>query len=325
MPAGYDEREAERRAEDRAYSRDSSGRNPYGRMGDSYRQPSEYREMNDAERIFQHLPFGIGESIQADQARRDQLLRDAKQEAYVNDLIDLMPSIENLVPEYSLEATRDEYGNLLMGSSELESMGPNRAHRALEALGGIIDQGGYTEADRAASRQAAMAQGQQLRSNTDAIIQQMSAQGMGGSGAELAARLSAAQQAAMGNAMSDAMVQQAAMQRALQAMQGYGALGSTMYGQDMSRRGQIDAYNQANMDWRRGRETRNTQIANQQQDARVAAHQTAHQNRERAAALATQQYNNQGQTAQQQYQNQRDAKRSQDAAFGTIYTTAAGG
>lgn len=210
------------------------------------------------------------------------------------------PSVDDLTTRYYLEDTVDEYGNLIGDPSQLEGLderGTGHQQAAMTALQQLMGSGPTSaelETARQQRRLGAMERGQQLRGANEAALQQMSARGMGGSGAELAARLGASQAMAQGQAMSDAAtqaaLQQQAMQRQFAAIQGYQGGANTLAQQEMARRGALDAFNQSNLDWRRGQETRNTAWANQGQESRTQARQQVHDNAERAAAGMTNQY-----------------------------------
>lgn len=276
MPAGYEEEERRRRREEGA-AQTSEWEHAYPQ--------GEPANISDFDRSIEGVPIIDwllgGEDRRA--AARDEAER-AEASLLWRSLLRRAPTAEDLTPNYYLEAGADEFGSLAGGASQLEGLGQGGSgdqHVALAALRQLYESGGYTDADAAARRLSAMERGQQLRGVNEATLQQMQARGMGGSGAELAARLSASQTLSQGQAMSDAAMQQAAMQRALAALQGYGGMATDMRSQEMGRRSAIDAWNQANMGWRRDRETRNTSTANRQQDSRVAARQAAYQNQER--------------------------------------------
>lgn len=308
MPAGYDIEEARRREReqrtrdagaggntreyrgnddwivnesyDEAHSGGGGvGGSPYSAAADAYMDPEGYW-MNAGTSFLDNLTGKAAldsEARAAAQAERDRamLLR----------LAESAPSAEDLTPEYYLEAGRDQFGSLAGGPSALGGMRQADQQRALGSLAELMG-GGLTQADRDALNAQRLQQGQMLRGANDAAIQQMNARGMGGGGAELASRLGGSAAYANANAMGDASISQAAQQRALQAIQGYGSLSSTMYGQEMARRQALDAYNTGNLDWRRGRETRNTGWANRQQDARTAARQQSYENQERSVHAA---------------------------------------
>lgn len=210
------------------------------------------------------------------------------------------PSVEQLTTDYGRERNRDEYGNLLGDPSQLTGMPASQQRDALgqisasQAALSELMRGGMTAADRQALTAQRLQQGQQLRGANQAAIQQMGARGMGGGGAELAARLGGSQSYANASAMGDAAIMGGAQQRALQAMQSHGSLGAAyggiagqMNAQEMQRRQAIDAYNQANYGWRRGRESRNTAWGNQGRESASQAQQQAFENRARTVTGAS--------------------------------------
>jgi hypothetical protein len=207
-------------------------------------------------------------------------------------LAETAPGEEDLSVDYRGEASRDEYGDLLGPENAVngQSAGLDAQRAALRSLQGLVDSGGYTRADQAARNEAAMATGQRLRGANQAALQQAQARGMGGGGAEMAARLSGSQAQAMGNAQADSQIQQAAMMRALQAMQSQGALGGSLNSGELARQQAFNTFNQQNMDWRRQREGRNAAWANRGAESRSAAAQQAYENRERIAAGLTNQW-----------------------------------
>ncbi len=231
------------------------------------------------------------------------------------------PSVEDLTQQYSGEGDTDEYGNLIGGPSELEGLGPNEDQQAaLAALRGLYEQGGYTSADRMAQNAARSQNAQQVGSMNQAALRGLEARGGGGSGAALAAQLGGSQALANANTQSDAAIQQAAMQRALQAMQGAGSLSTSMQSQELARRGALDNFNQNQLDWRRGRETRNTNTSNRQQDANVNAQQQQYGNRMDWAAGMTGQYSG----AQDDRRNDLQMRNEQDEAGADLIGTIIG-
>lgn len=329
MPAGYDEREAQEREDDDTYGTDPR------RFGQSSHHSAEVQQgLNDWDKFWAYVPI-FGDEARNKQARLDQQSKYEDAQNLIRQLMASAPTAGDLTPEYYQEAGADEYGDMLGGPSALESMNPAGSDQqvaAMSALMHLYNTGGYTDADRRMAaeqrRAAAMQLGQQLRGANEATLQQMGARGMGGSGAELAARLAGSQAMAQSQAGYDANVNaammQSAQQRALEALSGYGNMAGQVASQDLQRRQALDAYNQTNLDWRRQREARNTQTANQQQDARVAARQTAYQNREHQAALGTNQYNQGAQTSLQQQQLQQQQANQYAQMIGTVATTLAG-
>ena len=319
MPSEYERerdrrrREAEREREERdaAIARDRERR--ANDTGAPY-QPSDFDEGS--------ADIPIWGWLSGAQARRDALAQREAEDRMMNYWASLggdMPSAGELTPDYALEGTSDEYGDMLGGPSQLESGGFQREQlRALRALQEISDAGGYTDADRAATAALRAQQGQWLRGQNEAALQQPQARGMGGGGQELAARLSASQGANQANVMGDAAIQQAAMQRALGAITAQGGLASTMQGQELQRRSALDAFNQRALDWRRGRDQRNTAWQNRYQDALTGARQQAYQNRERQTAGLTGQYSA-GSGERQFGQQRQDAANQAGAnALGTL-------
>jgi hypothetical protein len=240
------------------------------------------------------------DAIEADRNRR-----------FWTDLAASAPGVDALTPETFLEGDTDEAGSLMGGPSQLEGFGPSGDQGAsMQALRGLYESGGYTDADRNMSRVLRDQQGMQLGAANQAALQGMQARGMGGSGAELAMRMGAGDSMAAANSSADAQLQQAAMQRAMQSLQGWQSGANTVQQQELARRGALDAYNQQNMDWRRGRESRNTQWANQGSRDRTAAQQQAYENRERVSAGLTNQYSTDAgqRNANRSRQDERDAQ-----------------
>ncbi len=249
-------------------------------------------------------------------ANAKQMRADAERQRMLDELRATMPSEDDLSVEYGLEGTGDEYGDLLGGQSRLEGMNQRAQERALRQLQGISDRGGYTAADLAQQRAGELARGQQMGSANAAVMQQMQARGMGGSGAQLAAMFGNAQGANMGNAMAGAQIQSAAMQRALQAMQAQGSLASTMQSQEMQRRQALDDYNSRQLDWRRGRESRNTAYDNRSRESAAEAAQQAYANRRDVATIADNQWVGAQGTAQRNLENQNEANEDLGAFIG---------
>jgi hypothetical protein len=252
--------------------------------------------------------------------RHDAEVAAQRNREYWVDLSRGAPSVDQLTPDLYLEGTEDEYGDMLGGPSELTDLRASEDQmRALRNMQQLYDQGGYTEADRAASQENAIRQGQMLRGSQQAALQQMQARGMAGGGSELGARLAGSQQYAMGNAMGDAQVQQVAMARALQALQGSASMSNTMQEQEYARRSALDAFNQQNMDWRRGRENRNTDWMNQGGQNRANAYQTAYTNRERAVAGATNQYSTDAATRNSLNDSEKETGENIVTAIGSLF------
>jgi hypothetical protein len=234
--------------------------------------------------------FISGQGAAEDAAKNEQARRDAEstwRSLYGG------PDVGDLTAEYAGEATRDEYGDLGGSPSALESRWADATQdqrASMQAMRSLYEDGGYTDADRMMSRSMRDQQARQMGSMNQAAMQGMQARGMGGSGAELAMRMQGGEAMAGANAQSDAMLGQSAQQRAWQALQGWGDMGNASAGMEMQRRQALDAYNSQNMDWRRGREQRNTSWANQGEGSRVEAERDRQGMNERAAAMGLGQY-----------------------------------
>lgn len=163
------------------------------------------------------------------------------------------------------QAALQEMSGMAGVTTDAGSLAGQRA--ALQRLSEIGTQGGMTEADRAqlaATMNATNANAAQQRA---AQIQQLQSQGLGGSGAELAARLSGVQGGANANAAAGANVATAAQARALQAiqagLQGNAALNTQLFGQEAQKAQAQDVVNQYNAQARNAMTQAN--MANQQQ------------------------------------------------------------
>jgi hypothetical protein len=252
-------------------------------------------------------------------ARRDAAYNQYQQRQAINawrELGESAPTAEDLTPQYGTEGTEDEYGDMLGGPSQLQGFGASSDQtQALEALRRMYTDGGYTDESRNLASAMQAQNAQQVGGMNRAALSQMEARGMGGSGAALAAQMGGSQSLANANAQSDAAIHQAAQMRALQALQGYGQMSTTMQGQEFARRQALDAYNQQNMDWRRGRESRNTGTQNAQQDAAASARQQAWSNQASTVSGLTGQY-------QASQDNRRADGERTDAATDRLLNTA---
>jgi hypothetical protein len=193
------------------------------------------------------------------------------------------PGVDQLSPEYVGESMGDELGALMGGPSEIARarMDPG-VQRALQEMA----LGRLSRSDQEGMRLATQEQQRLLRGQNEATAQQMAARGLSGSGVELAQRLGT------GEAATGALSQMQSQALASLGQRQLGAIGGVQqgYGQDLQRRSAIDAFNQANLDWRRGRGSRNTEWENRTREARANAFQQAQQNREHAVAGLTGQY-----------------------------------
>lgn len=215
--------------------------------------------------------------------RRAQESQDAATQLWLNEYA-TQPGWNDL---YNVEAmisgAPSELGSRLDSNAEYQS-GRDAQMRALRQMQGIADGGGYTRLERDQIADAQRQAAQYEKSQRDAQLQQLQSRGMGGSGAEIAARMQA-QQSGANQARSDATsIATAAQMRALQAMQGGAAIGQAQQTQAQQRASAVDAFNQANTNRQQGVLQRNA--AN-----RTNAQQTALTNRMQTLAGATGQYN----------------------------------
>ena len=165
------------------------------------------------------------------------------------------------------------------------------------------------------------------------ILQQMAARGMGGAGAELAARLSSSQASANRSSEETDRLKAMAQQRALDAIARSGALGGQIRSQDFSEAASeasaIDVINQFNAAQRAGVQQRNVSSSNQaaqrEADIRQQLEQlratNANEAAKRAADVAQLNFNNQLQLAQIKSGAAKDESRMfQDRASNTAQT-----
>jgi hypothetical protein len=208
-------------------------------------------------------------------------------------------------------------GNLTPQQEQALQQGPNAlagiqtdprlVQAQMSALNQLSQTGsaGMTPAEQAALTQAqnnALSQGQAKNAQ---IINQFNAQGMGGSGAELAAQLSASQGAMQQDANNSNQVAQNAQQNALQAISQAGTLGGNMQAQQFGQQAQIAAaqnyINQFNTQNSQNVQNTNTQASNA---AALRNLQNQQQISSQNTGLANQQQQYNKQLLQQQYQNQ---------------------
>ena len=141
-------------------------------------------------------------------------------------------SIEGLSP---IEARGFDAATIDRSAFDSVSTDPRLRQAQMDALSQLQDvanQGGLTAMDRSRLAQIDSQEATADRGRREAILQNMRARGMGGSGNELLAQLQSAQ-AATDNANTQGLgVEAMAQQRALEAMAGACQLGGTIRGQD---------------------------------------------------------------------------------------------
>ena len=208
------------------------------------------------------------------------------------------------------ELTPQQAETILQEESSLTSYSadPRLRDAQLAALGQlerIGSEGGLTIEDRAALQEANMLQDSRSRGARQAILQNMAARGLSGSGQELLAQLSGQQDQAQQASLMG--LQQGALgrQRALEAIMGAGQLGGQMedqrFGQARAKAEAQDIINRFNTANRQAQINQNVMNANTAQAQNLAARQAiADQN---VALRNQQQMYNKG-LYQQQFQNQ---------------------
>lgn len=229
------------------------------------------------------------------------------------------------------DLTPEEYAAAqAMGPSALESISqdPRLQDAQMQALQGLQDrsQSGYNIEDRAAIEQALGEARRQEGSQRAALMQNMQARGMGGSGAELASQL--ANQQGSANRSSQAALDVAAegRRRALEAMMQSGNMAGNMQQADFGRQAQIatakDRINQFNTENLNRIAEQNTALRNQAMAANMAGRQgVASGNVQGQNAFNQQKFGNVGEVAKVQSNNATDSinqKMKADAAKGNV-------
>lgn len=221
-------------------------------------------------------------------------------------------SAGNLTPEMQ---TAIEMGKSRMEGIQVDPRLKDAQMGALKDLA-QVGSGGMTAIQRAEleeNRRNALAAS---NAQSQAVLQNMAARGVGGSGAELAARLSAGQNAANQMAASGDRLQAMAMQNALDAKARAAALGGQMRTQEFGEQADIaraaDAINQFNVRNRQAVSDSNVQAKNAAQQFNLGNKQQlmnsntglSNQQQTHNKGLYQQQFNNrlaQGQSAAGQY------------------------
>lgn len=194
--------------------------------------------------------------------------------------IDLLKR-DYLVPELVGEFTPEMERALSLDPSAMEDVAvdPRLAqaqYDALQQLAGLADTG-LSNADIAMLEQTRRGAAAQDQARQNAIMQEMRQRGIGGSGAELAARLKSSQNAADRASQEGMQIAQMAQQRALQALMNQGNLASSMRNQDVGEQSNVarakDAINQFNVSNRQNVGQRNVGMQNQAQMQNLANRQ----------------------------------------------------
>lgn len=238
------------------------------------------------------------------------------------------PDLAALIPELQLQV---QQGNMtpaqmqaaIQQASEMGAVNSNAgtiqgAETGLNQLADIAGSGGLTQADRAAQTSLQNETNANRAQQTNAVVQRMQQQGLGGSGAELAARLSGAQGAANSNAATGANIAQLAQQRALDAMKagvtGNTALNQQMFDQAAAKAKAQDTVNNANMLARQAAAMNNMQSI---QDANKTNFNTANTIGAKNTDIRNENLKMPAQTAQQNWTNQLEQQKASSAAQNT--------
>lgn len=258
------------------------------------------------------------------QARRDAANAESeaqRMESGWDALSDYMPTPDDLAvdyeqSEYAEGPTRSELGN---AQADANAIGQQRY--AMDALRGIVDEGGLTQADRARMQLGEMEVGRSMRASREADLAAMQARGMGGSGAEMASVLGAQQAGADGLFSRDAEMQIEAQRRRDAAISALGGMAGDVRGQSFdeaaTRGSATDDLNRWNTERRQGWYEDNTDRRNQSRESRSAARQQSYENRERQQAGKTNQWNS-ASAGRRADQARQDA--SNQAAAGVVGT-----
>lgn len=216
--------------------------------------------------------------------------------------------LEQLVSQGELSPQQAE--TILQEQSSLGSYSadPRLRDAQLAALGQLQNigaEGGLTAMDRAALQEANMGQDARARGAREAILQNMAARGMSGSGQELIAQLTGQQAQAQQGALTGLQTGALARQRALDAILGAGQLGGQMeeaqFGQAAQKAEAQDIINRFNAANRQQVMNQNVMDRNRAMAANLANRQDiANQN---VGLRNQQQMHNKG-LIQQRFQNQ---------------------
>lgn len=192
----------------------------------------------------------------------------------------------------------------LMGNIQVD---PQLRQAQMQALGSLQQQGkiGLRPQDLAALNQIQNQQNQAEQANQQSIIQNMQQRGVGGGGAELAARLSGAQNSANMGQQAGLNIAGQSQMAALQALMNSGQLGSQMetqqFGESAQKAAAQDAINRYNTMNQQQVQAANVGSRNQAQAANLAnAQSLSNANTQ----LGNQQNMYNAQLPQQVYQNQ---------------------
>jgi hypothetical protein len=211
-----------------------------------------------------------------------------------------------------------QYARPELADTQADPMAVEAQRRALQSMGDIYDQGGYTSAEREQIRMAEQQAASAEQAQREAVMQQAQMRGMGNSGAGLAGALAAQQGGANRSADWASQISIAGQQRALQALQNYGQQAGQMrsqsFGEDQTRRGALDHWNQSN-----------TQLQNAWRQQWGNSAQQQFQNQANITAGITGQYNMEAAQHAQNQQNLTNNALAVGQAAANVYTGGAAG
>lgn len=217
---------------------------------------------------------------------------------------------------------------------------------ALLGLQDISESGGMTSMDRANMSRISNEEDAKARGAREAIMQNMQARGMGGSGMEILSQFQNAQESAARRSARDTEVAGMAQQRALEALMQGGSMAGNIRNQDFSEQAQKaqaqDAISRFNAQNRQAQENLNVGARNDAREKNLNAAQTLsntntgirNQQQTHNKGLYQQQFENElkkrggqagiaGQNAQISGQNSQNQANANNQMLGTALTTAA--
>lgn len=248
-------------------------------------------------------------------------------ELKVPDVNDMALNLEQLVLQGTLSP--EEAQTIMLEQSAMNNIESDPALKeaqmnALSELQNISKSGGLTAQDRARLGRIKSEEDTANRGKREAILQNMQARGIGGSGIGLAAQLQNQQDSAMRQSQRDMDVAALAEQRALDALMQQGQLAGNIRGQNFGEASQIaqanDAIAQFNAQNRQNQINRNVDMRNQAAAQNLGMKQDI-ANQNVGLRNTQQQYNKELQ--QQNFQNQM-AKRGAQAGLAQTNAQIAG-
>ncbi len=216
------------------------------------------------------------------------------------------PTVQGILQPYMQQAEQ-----LQQSSMENINIDPRLRQAQMQALETLSKMGeqGLTAEDRTALNQARRQVAGDAQARQGAILQNMAARGMGGSGVELAARLSESQDSADRSSQEADRLMAMAQRRMLEGVSAAAATGGQIRGQDYGEQENLararDAIQQFNAQQRAGTQAANIGALNQSQAQNLAEKQriadvgvqTSNQQQQYNKQLAQQTFNNQMQLA----------------------------